>query len=317
MTALYINKSLVHLSLASYYLCMEKMNVFPDEERRAQYAGSFYPGDPVELTKTISQFYFEAEKKDIDGEIISIVSPHAGYVYSGHVAAAGFKLLEGMKYDVVVVISPSHADMFQGASIYNGGAYVTPLDKLYVDLDLAIKMGNINPKVYLSTKGHTGGAVERSEHALEVQLPFLQIVLGDFKLIPIVMGEQEWDVCIGLAEILAGTLHDKNALIVASSDLSHFKSASQAQTLDNIVISNVTSFDPEGLDNAINRRKCEACGAGPTIAAMLAAKKLGADKSELVKYAHSGEVSGEMDAVVGYMSAVQYKSKPVKTYTLE
>ncbi len=94
---------------------MEKLNVFPDEERRAQYAESFYPGDPVDLTKTISQFYFEAEKKHIDGEIISIVSPHAGYVYSGHVAAAGFKLLEGMKYDVVVVISPSHADMFQGA----------------------------------------------------------------------------------------------------------------------------------------------------------------------------------------------------------
>jgi AmmeMemoRadiSam system protein B len=296
---------------------VEKLNVFPDEERRAQYAGSFYPGDPVGLTKTISQFYFDAEKKNIDGEIISIVSPHAGYVYSGHVAAAGFKLLEGMKYDVVVVISPSHADMFQGASIYNGGAYVTPLDKLYVDIELAVKMGNINPKVYLSTKGHTGGDVQRSEHALEVQLPFLQIVLGDFKLIPIVMGEQEWDVCVGLAEILAGTLHDKKALIVASSDLSHYKTASHARSLDDVVISNVTSFDPEGLGNAIARRKCEACGAGPTIAAMLAARKLGADKSELVKYAHSGEVSGDMDAVVGYMSAVQYKSKPVNTYTLE
>lgn len=296
---------------------MEKANVFPDEERRPQYAGSFYPGDPVTLTKQISQFFFEAEKKQIDGEIKSLVCPHAGYMYSGGVAAAGFKLLEGMKFDIVVVISPSHADWFPGASIYNGGAYSTPLDKLYVDLDLVIKMGNINPKIYPSTKGHTGGSVQRSEHALEVQLPFLQVVLGDFKLIPIVMGEQEWDICVGLAEILAGTLHDKNALIVASTDLSHYHTAAEAQALDRKVISSVTDFDPRALNDVITRRKCEACGAGPTIAAMLAAKKLGADKSDLIKYAHSGEISGDNDAVVGYMSAVQYKSKPVKTYTIE
>jgi len=238
-------------------------------------------------------------------------------MYSGGVAAAGFKLLEGMKYDIVVVISPSHADWFPGASIYNGGAYSTPLDKLYVDLDLAIRMGNINPKVYLSTKGHTGGSLQRAEHALEVQLPFLQVVLGDFKLIPIVMGEQEWDICIGLAEILASTLHDKNALIVASSDLSHYHTADEARVLDSKVISAVTDYDPKALNDAIARRKCEACGAGPTITAMLAAKRLGADRSELVKYAHSGEVSGDNDAVVGYMSAVQYKSKPVKTYTID
>jgi AmmeMemoRadiSam system protein B len=296
---------------------MEKQNVFPDEERRAQYGGSFYPSDPLALTKTISGFYFKAKKKHIDGDVVSLISPHAGYVYSGQVAAAGFKLLEGLKYDVVVVISPSHADMFLGASIYNGGAYVTPLGKLFVDLDLAVKMGNINPKVYLSTKGHTGGAIRRTEHALEVQLPFLQVVLGDFRLIPIVMGEQEWDVCMGLAEVLAGTLHDKNALIVASSDLSHYHSAAEAEMLDNIVISKVASFDPEGLSNAIARRECEACGAGPAVAAMLAARKLGADRSDLVEYAHSGQVSGDMDAVVGYMSAVQYRSRSAKTYTLE
>jgi len=297
---------------------MEKQNVFPEDERRPQFAGSFYPDDPIKLTKDISQFYYDTEKKHIDGEVVSLVSPHAGYMYSGHVAAAGFKLLEGMKYDIVVVISPSHAAMFQGASIYNGGAYVTPLDKLYVDLDLAIKMGNINPsKVYLSSKGHTGGAISRAEHSLEVQLPFLQVVLGDFKLIPIVMGEQEWDVCVALSEILAGTLRDKKALIVASSDLSHYHSAIDAQMLDNVVLSNVEGFNAQGLFSAISHGDCEACGFGPTATAMLAAQKLGADRSEVVKYAHSGEVSGDNDAVVGYMSAVQYKSRPVKTYTIE
>lgn len=297
---------------------MEKHNVFPDEERKPQFAGSFYPADPLTLTKTISQFYYEAEKKHIDGEIISIVSPHAGYVYSGGVAAHGFKLLEGMKFEIVVVIAPSHSAMFQGASIYNGGAYVTPLDKLYVDLDLAIKMANINPsKVYLSTRGHTGGAVERAEHSLEVQLPFLQIVLGDFKLIPIVMGEQEMDVCVALSEILAGTLHGRKALIVASSDLSHYHSATDARVLDDVVLSNIEGYNPDGLFNAISHGNCEACGFGPIITAMLAARRLGADKSEVVKYAHSGEVSGENDAVVGYMSAVQYKLRSAGTYTIE
>jgi AmmeMemoRadiSam system protein B len=297
---------------------MEKQNVFPDQERRPQYAGSFYPADPLSLVKSISQYYFESAKVDIDGEIKSLVSPHAGYMYSGKVAAAGFKLLEGLKFDVVVVVSPSHGSLFQGASIYNGGAYVTPLDKLYVDLDLAIKMANINPsKVYLSTKGHTGGAVARSEHALEVQLPFLQVVLGDFKLIPIVMGDQEKDTCVGLAEILSGTLHDRKALIVASSDLSHYHDANEASMLDSVVLANVESYNPDELYQAINRGKCEACGAGPIVSAMLAARKLGADRSVVVKYAHSGEVSGDMDAVVGYMSAVQYKSRKVNTYTIE
>jgi len=296
---------------------MEKQNVFPEQERRPRYAGSFYPGDPLELMRQISGLFHDVKKERIDGNIISVISPHAGYPYSGSVAASAFKLLEGMKYDIVVVISPSHADMFPGASIYNGGAYVTPLDKLYVDLDLAIKMGNINQnKVYLSTKGHTGGAVRRAEHALEVQLPFLQIVLGDFKLIPIVMGEQEWDVCVALAEVLAGTLHDKNALIVASSDLSHYHSAVDAEIKDNIVRSTVDSFNPEGLYKAISKGEAEACGTGPMIASMLAAKKLGATRSSVVKYSHSGETTGDMDAVVGYMSAVQYKEKASNTYRL-
>jgi len=297
---------------------MEKHNIFPDQERRPQYAGSFYPADPLDLVKSISQYFFESERVDIDGEIKSLVAPHAGYMYSGKVAAAGYKQLEGMKFDTVIVISPSHGTLFQGASIYNGGAYVTPLDKLYVDLDLAIKMANINPsKVYLSTKGHTGGAVARAEHALEVQLPFLQVVLGDFKLIPVVMGDQEMDTCVALAEILSGTLHDRKALIVASSDLSHYHDANEASILDSVMLSNVESYSPDELFQAVNRGRSEACGTGPIVAAMLAARRLGADRSRVVKYAHSGEVSGDMDAVVGYMSAVQYKARPVKTYTIE
>lgn len=303
--------------LTGLIIGMEKQNVFPDQERRPRYAGSFYPGDPLDLMRQISGLFHDAKKEHIDGDIISVVSPHAGYPYSGSVAASAFKLLEGMKYDIVVVISPSHADMFPGASIYNGGAYVTPLDKLYVDLDLAIKMGNIDPnKVYLSTKGHTGGAVSRAEHALEVQLPFLQIVLGDFRLIPIVMGEQEWDVCTVLADVLAGTLHDKNALIVASSDLSHYHSAAEAEIKDNVIRSAVDSFNPEGLFEAISKGEAEACGAGPTVAALLAAQKLGANRSKVIKYSHSGETTGDYDAVVGYMSAVQYKEKESKTYRL-
>ncbi len=289
---------------------MEKHNVFPDQERKPAYAGSFYPGDPLELSRMLAQMYYEVDKVHIDGDIKALICPHAGYVYSGHVAAAAYKLLEGMKYDYVAVIAPSHADMFPGASIYNGGAYITPFSKLYIDHELIIKMGNINPnKVYLSTKGHTGGSMRRSEHALEVQLPFLQLVLGDFKLIPIVMGEQEWDVCTTLADVLAGTLANKKALIVASSDLSHYYSAIDAEIKDNVVRSTVDTFNPDGLYRAISRRECEACGAGPMVVAMMAAQKLGATRSQVIKYATSGEISGDYNEVVGYMSAVMYKER--------
>jgi len=285
---------------------MRKPGTYHDEERQPAVAGMFYPGDPLELSKMLTSYLMASNRNIYSDKIHGIIAPHAGYIYSGMVAASAYKELEGLKYDSVVVIAPSHTTFFQGASVYNGSAYVTPMGKLFVDQDLASKIAAINPtRVYLSNKGHTGGGT-RQEHSLEVQLPFLQMVLGDFKLIPIIMGEQEWDVITALGDCLATVLQGTNTLIVASTDLSHFYTSDIASKKDSIIRSHVEAFDPQGLYNSVARGQAEACGAGPMAATMLACKKLGASIVNVTEYADSGRVTGDHNEVVGYLGAVIY-----------
>lgn len=289
---------------------MGKGGVQTEEVRKPAWAGpgSFYPSDPVKLTKEIADFFNKAKKEEIPGKIVALISPHAGYFYSGQVAAYGYKTLEGLKYQTVVVISPSHAAYFQGASIYNGKAYQTPLGTIPVDKELVLELSKIDKRVYLSDVGHTASG-QRAEHALEVQLPFLQIVLGEFLLVPIILGpEDNYQTYEALGKTLGKVLKDKDALIVASSDLSHYHPYAEAVELDNVVIKDVNSFNPEALFKDLSSGKCEACGGGPMIATMIAAKELGADKSKVVKYANSGDVTGDKSGVVGYMSAVFYST---------
>jgi AmmeMemoRadiSam system protein B/AmmeMemoRadiSam system protein A len=277
--------------------------------RKPAVAGQFYPGDPVTLTKELSDFFKKARKEPVPGEIVALISPHAGYMYSGQVAAHSFKLLEGLSFETVVVISPSHVAYFPGASVYDGGFYETPLGRIPVDTAVAGAVADAEERVFLSTNGH-GSAGGRGEHSLEVELPFLQLVLGEFKLVPIVMGEQDWATCQALGQALSEALEGKNSLIVASTDLSHFHPYDEAVRLDNIVMDHVNSFDPAGLHSDVASKVCEACGGGPVVATMLAAKGLGADRAKVLHYANSGDVTGDRSGVVGYMAAVIYDSEP-------
>jgi len=270
--------------------------------------GQFYTDDPVALTKQLTGFFGKAKKEPIPGKIIALIAPHAGYIYSGQVAAYAFKLLEGLSFETVVVISPSHIAYFPGASIYNGGAYETPLGTIPVDTTLAGKIAGQSKRIFISDKGH-GFVGTRGEHSLEVQLPFLQAVLGKFKLVPIVIGDQDYATCEELGQALAKALEGKNALIVASSDLSHFHPYQEAVRLDSIVISHVNAFDQEGLFEDLASGVCEACGGSPIVATMIAAKLLGADKAKVLKYANSGDVTGDRSSVVGYMAGVMYDSQ--------
>jgi AmmeMemoRadiSam system protein B/AmmeMemoRadiSam system protein A len=279
-----------------------------EQTRKPAVAGQFYPGDPVALSKQITDFFKKARKEPIPGEIVALISPHAGYIYSGQVAAHAFKLLEGHSFETVVVISPTHIVPFMGASVYDGGAYETPLGKIPVNASLAKEIAGTSDRVFLSATGHSSGGT-RGEHSLEVELPFLQMVLGKFQLVPIVMGDQDWSTCEALAGALVKALKGKSALIVASTDLSHFHPYDEAVRLDNIVLDHVNAFDPEGLFSDLANGACEACGGGPMVAAMLAGKGLGADESQVLKYANSGDVTGDKSGVVGYMAAVVYDSK--------
>ncbi len=278
-----------------------------EQVRKPTVADSFYPANSVVLSQQIADFFKKAKKEEVPGEITAIISPHAGYVYSGQVAAYAYKVLEGMKFETVVVIAPNHVLGFSGASVYNGVFYETPLGKIETDQKVAKEITSFEKTVYLSDKGHSPFR-GRGEHSLEVQLPFLQIVLGKFKLVAIVMGDQEYSTCEKLAHALSKTLKGKEALIVASSDLSHFHPYDEAVRLDKVVIDDVNSYDAEQLLQDVASGKCEACGAGPIVSAMLAAKGLGADKAKVLKYANSGDVTGDRTGVVGYMSAVIYRS---------
>lgn len=271
---------------------------------------SFYPSSAVELTKMIAGFFAEVEKVPLGGPPVALIAPHAGYIYSGKVAAKAFKLLEGEQFDSVVVVSPSHTVFFKGCSVFDGEGYETPLGVVNINIALAQKIAGINPLVRFSNQGHATGS-DRGEHALEVMLPFLQVALGKFTLVPIVMGDQEPDSISALGEILASVLRETNTLLVASTDLSHFHPEKEANKLDEAVKKAVESLDPSAVMETLYSRQGEACGAGPVSAVMAAAKRLGATEVRSLDYATSGTVTGDFSEVVGYYSAVLVGDKKV------
>lgn len=278
--------------------------------REPAVAGQFYTPDPAALRKEILGYLAAAKPPALGEKTIAIVSPHAGYEYSGRVAAYGYRLVAGRSYDAVVVISPSHTEYFSYASVFPGAAYRTPLGDIPVDRELAKLIASKGGDfVRFDGKGHETRAFQRSEHALEVQLPFLQVALGDFKLIPIVMGDQSASVAEALGKALGEALRGKNVLIVASTDLSHFHDDAEAKRLDGDFQRRLALFDPAGLLEALASKSAEACGGGPVVSAMMAARTLGATKCVVLKYANSGDVTGDRSSVVGYLSAAMVKEE--------
>ncbi len=261
-------------------------------------AGSFYPDDPGELRTMIEAFLAEAPAVAVPGRPLSIVSPHAGYIYSGKTAAAGFKALAGTTYDTVVVIGPSHHYSFDGAAIYADGPYRTPLGDVPLDSELIDAIIAHGERITKNPLPHL------PEHSVEVEIPFLQVVLGDFRLVPIVMGNGSRASCEDLARAIAESVGDKRVLIVASSDLSHYHSRDAARALDDVFRGYVKRNDPDGLYDALVLGKTEACGGGPVVTAMMAAKALGSSGVVVTKYDDSGTATGDTGSVVGYLSAV-------------
>ena len=275
---------------------MERIN--PRDIRRSVIAGSWYPGTKAELARTVDGFLANAKKEELGGELMGLIAPHAGYVYSGQVAAYAYKQLEGLDFPIVAVVSPVHRMFVGRLAVTAKRYYETPLGLVEVDGELVDALDEV---VGLNR-------VERDdEHSLEIQLPFLQRVLGRFKLLPVMMGDQSLPACRALGEALAGVLRGRRALLVASTDLSHFHPYDTAVRLDRVVLDHIEKFDPEGLALDLERGRCEACGGGPVIAVMLAAKALGANRARVLKYANSGDVTGDRWQVVGYVAGAIYK----------
>lgn len=269
--------------------------------RKAQVAGSFYSNNKETLERDVAVFLENSHPVEIVSRVYGLVAPHAGYMYSGGVAARAYRQVVDRDFDVVVVISPSHKIYFEEISVYNGVAYESPLGQVKVHQELAKKLASLHPNIIYSDLGH---AID--EHALEVHLPFLQQVFYDFKLLPIVMGDQKPENVQALADSLAKLLQDQTALIIASSDLSHFHSYDKAKLLDNVVVENIGNYDYDKLAEDLKKGNCEMCGGGPVMATMKACEKLGANKSKVLLYRNSGDVSGEREQVVGYLAALLY-----------
>jgi AmmeMemoRadiSam system protein B/AmmeMemoRadiSam system protein A len=277
------------------------------EVRSPVVAGTFYPGDAAALAAEVDRDLDAARVEPVGGEIVGLVAPHAGYVYSGGVAAYAYALVRGGHYDDVIVIAPSHRVAFRGASVYGGTGYATPLGTVSVDRALADAISSTSPAFAYEPRAHA------AEHSLEVQVPFLQRTLGDFSIVPIVMGDQSEAAVRSLAGAVASAVRGapgKKVLLVASSDLSHYHSYEAANRLDSVVIKAVDDFDPEELLTALGRGECEACGGGPIAVVMMAARDLGADRARVVKHANSGDVTGDRSQVVGYMAAVITRPGP-------
>ncbi|KQC10782.1 MAG: hypothetical protein APR62_11255, partial [Smithella sp. SDB] len=249
----------------------------------------------------VEKFFESVPDLASPGEIVGLIAPHAGYVYSGQVAANAYKLIRGNKYDVVIVVGPSHRVAFNGVSIFSKGGYETPLGVIPVAEEFAEKIKNLSKITVDIPEAH------RQEHSVEIQIPFLQVALGKFSFVPLVMGNQDMETCKELAAAIYETVRDKKMLIVGSSDLSHFYSYNTAKKMDTVALEYLKNGDAVGLIQAMENGTVEACGGGPMAVTMLVAHMMKADKAHLLKYANSGDVTGDKSSVVGYAAAVYCK----------
>jgi AmmeMemoRadiSam system protein B len=238
------------------------------------------------------------------GEIVALIAPHAGLMYSGPVAAYAHKAIQGRSFDVVVLVGPSHFVGFDGVAAYDAGAFASPLGQSPIAADETREIERTANSVHVFPKAHV------REHSLEMQLPFLHRLLPELPIVPLLMGYQTRETIADLGRALASVLQGRRALIVASTDLSHYFDRRTAAALDGRVVDFVDAFDPEGLLQEFEkypeheRGRFVACGGGPAISVLLAARTLGARNARVLRYADSGDVSGDEGAVVGYMAAV-------------
>lgn len=269
--------------------------------RAAAVAGTWYPGTAGALARDVDQYLASAAEGPA-GRVQAIVVPHAGLMFSGPVGAHAYKAAASGGFDVAVLVGPSHFAAFEGAALWPDGAFECPLGLVAVD-DAGARALAAFPVV------HPLPAAHRREHSLEMQLPFLKRVFPGLPIVPVLIGSQHRATIEALATAVASAFAGRRALLVASTDLSHYFNAATAATLDARVQQFVTAFDTEGLMDLFEqypeaeRGRYVACGGGALIAVMMAARALGADTGRVLKYAHSGEITGDDDGVVGYMAA--------------
>ncbi len=270
-------------------------------------AGTFYSYNPKELVSQIDTFTEQASVSPSPENIQAMIVPHAGYIYSGPVAAYGYKAVSKNKYTTIVILAPSHYFPFDGASVWNEGGFKTPLGLVNVDQDFANRLLKANNDLKAAPE------VYEKEHSLEVQLPFIQKTFGDVKIVPVLMGNPDAQVCKRLAVALNQLIgSSQDVLVIASSDMSHYFPYETANSMDAATLEAIKQYDLEKFWTGCLARKMEMCGFVPVATLLLYAKERGL-KVDVLKYANSGDTAGDKAKVVGYSSIVFYQDRDQKS----
>jgi AmmeMemoRadiSam system protein B len=267
--------------------------------RKAAVAGTWYSGTAGALASEVDGYLTAADRggPGPGGDLAALIVPHAGLMYSGPVAAYAYRLLRDRRFDVAVLVGPSHFVGFDGVALYPAGGFDTPFGVARIDAGSASAIAAASAVVQVLPVPHA------REHSLEMQLPFLMHLAPATPIVPLLMGYQTAATAAALGGALATALRGRRALLVASTDLSHYHDAAAASALDRVVIDCVSRLDADGLQAALDATPGHACGGGPMVAVMRAALASGARDAAILCYADSGDVSGDKSSVVGYLAA--------------
>jgi AmmeMemoRadiSam system protein B len=279
----------------------------PRTIRPSVIAGSWYPGTEKALARAVDEYLAHVDQEPIAGELLGLISPHAGYVYSGQTAAYAYHQLEGREFETVVLMGPSHRAWVGGVAASTEDAYATPLGPVPLDQEFIAALGE-----RLTLHPVCGDA----EHSLEIQLPFLQRQLAEFALVPLMMNADEPQAARRLATALTEVIQQRSAegrrtLLVASSDLHHIPDYGEVVRRDRAVVDAVDAYDLETLTQRLMDPGCSVCGRIPILAVLHAARRLGADATRVLHHTNSGDVTGQRSPgqyTVGYMAAAVYRS---------
>ena len=265
--------------------------------RHPAVAGRFYPHDRASL-RDEARSYLADVHRPVPVQAVGCIAPHAGYMYSGHVAGAVFARTEVPP--CCIVLCPNHTGMGPSLSIMSEGEWETPLGNVPIDTALATILKQRFPGLQEDSAAH------RAEHAAEVELPFLQLRQPDLRFVPIALGTRQFEALEQLGNAIADVIaaQKQAVLVVASSDMNHYESDTVTRAKDHRAIERILTLDPRGLYDVVTQQNISMCGFGPAVAMLTAARKLGARSAELVKYATSGDVSGDRERVVGYAGIV-------------
>jgi AmmeMemoRadiSam system protein B len=269
--------------------------------RQAAVAGRFYPADPDDLRAEARAYLSPATAANhAPVRALGCIAPHAGYMYSGNVAGAVFAHVEVPKR--CIIVCPNHTGVGHALAIMSEGAWRTPLGDVPIAAELAAALKERFPALQEDSAAH------RAEHAVEVELPFLLLRQPELSFVPIVLGTRQFEILEQLgraiAEVVATSVPNDPILIVASSDMNHYESDAATRAKDHRAIERILTLDPPGLFDVVTQQNISMCGLGPSVAMLTAVRQLGAKSAELVKYATSGDISGDRDLVVGYAGIV-------------